>query len=265
MSTINSCLYEGMVVHKRLFPKQHGFAYRVFVLCLDVDEIDSLDASLRLFSRNRRNVMEFCDEDLSEPGKLPVADKARHILRDAGLSHYAARIDLVCYPRLFGYVFNPLSVYFCRDEAGTIGAVIYEVTNTVGERKSYVIPTGGRADTLTQTCAKELYVSPFTAPSGSYGFHAVPPCDRLVIGVNFREQGRPVLKTHFSGQRRPLSDAAIARVTLTHPLMTMKVIVAIHLEAAKLWAKGIPIAPRHTSPPYSFTLVNESEKDTRHA
>ncbi len=264
MKALKSCIYEGTVVHKRLFPRAHGFSYRVFSLCLDVDEIDTIDRTLRLFSRNRRNVMSIRDGDLGAGGTESIGDKVRGVLAASGLSQSAARIELVCYPRLFGYAFNPLSVYFCRDDAGTLGAVIYEVTNTFGERKAYVIPSDGQDGAISQSCAKELYVSPFTAAEGRYGFHAVPPCDRIVIGVNFRENDRPVLKTHFRGVRRPLSDAGIAGLIVRYPLMTAKVIAAIHFEAARLWAKRIPLAERRTSPSYSFTLVDHPSRNAHH-
>jgi uncharacterized protein len=265
MSALASCLYEGTIVHKRLAPRQHAFSYRVFTLCLDVDEIDLLDRHLRLFSRNRRNLIGLRDADLGSEGAEPVADKARRLLDQCGLGSCGARIELVCYPRLLGYVFNPLSVYFCRDVSGAVGAVIYEVTNTVGERKSYVIPANAAAASISQTCAKEMYVSPFTGASGHYGFHCIAPSDRIVIGVNFREAGQPVLKTHFRGERRPLTDSAIAGVVARHPLMTLKVTGAIHFEALRLWAKGVPLVTRHTSPAYSFTIVDRPHRNPNHA
>lgn len=265
MSAFASCLYEGTIVHKRLTPRQHAFSYRVFTLCLDVDEIDLFDQRLRLFSRNRRNLLGFRDADLGAEGTEPVAVKARRLLDQCGLGACGARIELVCYPRLFGYVFNPLSVYFCRNATGAVGAVIYEVSNTVGERKSYVIPTNGTNAAISQECAKEMYVSPFTGASGHYGFHGIAPSDRIVIGVNFREAGQPVLKTHFRGERRPLSDSAIAGVLMRHPLMTLKVMGAIHFEALRLWAKGVPLVTRHTSPPYSFTIVDRPQRTHTHA
>lgn len=265
MSALASCLYEGTVVHKRLMPRRHAFAYRVFALCLDVDEIDVLDQRLRLFSRNRRNLLGFRDADHGASGTEPVGDKARQLLDRCGLGACGTRIQLVCYPRLLGYVFNPLSVYFCRDSTGKVGAVIYEVTNTFGERKSYVIPTEAETGSIVQSCAKEMYVSPFTAASGSYGFHGTAPCDQIVIGVNFREGGRPVLKTHFRGVQRPLDDRTIAGVVARHPLMTAKVIGAIHFEALRLWLKGVPLVTRHTSPSYSFTLVERPQRIHTHA
>lgn len=265
MSAQASCLYEGTIVHKRLTPRQHAFSYRVFALCLDVDEIDMLDRQLRLFSRNRLNLLGFRDADLGEEGAVPVADKTRRLLDSCGLGSCGARIELVCYPRLLGYVFNPLSVYFCRDTSDVIGAVIYEVTNTVGERKSYIIPTTAGSASISHSCGKEMYVSPFTGASGHYGFHGIAPSDRIVIGVNFREVGRPVLKTHFRGERRPLTDSAIAGVVARHPLMTLKVMGAIHFEALRLWAKGVPLVKRHTSPAYSFTIVDRPQRTQTHA
>jgi DUF1365 family protein len=264
MSPLRSGIYEGVVVHKRLSPRQHGFSYRVFTLCLDVDELDTLGRTLRLFSYNRKNILSLRDSDLGAPVGGTVGEKARRLLRDVGLQQCMSRIELVCYPRLFGYAFNPLAVYFCRDATDAVGAMIYEVTNTVGERKSYVIPADAKQGVLAQRCDKALYVSPFTAPNGTYGFHTFRNEERLVVGVNFRELGRPVLKTHFTGSYRPLTDSTIARMTLKHPLMTFKVISMIHVQAAKLWAKGVPVAERRSSPAYSYKLVDPANEGARH-
>ncbi|HRD76924.1 MAG TPA: DUF1365 domain-containing protein [Hyphomicrobiaceae bacterium] len=264
MTASGSAIFEGTVVHKRLSPKPHAFAYRVFTLCLDLDEIASLDRELRLFSVNRRNVVSFWDSDLGPGGPEAAAEKARALLDHCGLGVYGARIELVCYPRLLGYVFNPLSVYFCRNSDGRLGAVVYEVSNTFSERKSYVIPIEGESGIISQQCVKDMYVSPFTKAAGSYGFHCVAPSERVVIGVNFREAGRPVLKTHFAGVRRPLSDRALLSAVTRHPLMTMKVMAAIHFEAARLWAKGVPVVTRHASPAYSYTRVNSSRGTPAH-
>ncbi len=265
MSCLTSCIYEGVIVHKRLTPRRHAFSYRVFALCIDVDEIDLLDCELRLFSRGKRNLMSFWDGDLGAPGTVPVAEKARDLLAQSGLDRFGHHIQLVCYPRLYGYVFNPLSVYFCRDASGAVGAVIYEVTNTFAERKSYVIPVDGAGRMIAQSCAKALSVSPFTNFAGGYSFHCLAPAERVVIGVNYREAGEPVLKTHFSGERRALSDATIAKLLVKYPLMTLKVVAAIHLQAARLWLKGVPIGTRHASQSYSVTIVDGSIQETHHA
>lgn len=266
MSAFKSCAFAGSVVHKRLAPRRHAFRYRVFALCLDVDEIDKLSSGLRLFSRGRWNLLSFHDADHGAGTGQPVGQLARELLQAAGLAQYGARIELLCYPRLLGYVFNPLSVYFGHDANGRLGAVIYEVTNTLNERRSYVIEAGSVREqgVISQRCSKALYVSPFTEADASYGFHVVPPGERVVVGVDLREQGKPVLKTHFAGSRIPLSDRAIARLLLAYPLMTFKVVAAIHLEALRLWLKGIPVQPYHSSPRYSSiavrTTIEKAEK-----
>jgi|LNFM01.1.fsa_nt_gb DUF1365 family protein len=264
MTNYRSCLYMGTVAHKRLAPRRHGFAYRVFSLCLDVDEVDLLDRRLRLFSRNRWNVLGIRDRDLGDSTDTSVGAKARRLLSDAGLSAFGHRIELICYPRIFGYVFNPLSVYFCRDEVGVIGAMIYEVSNTFRERRAYLIEVpDGQSHTIAQACTKELYVSPFTSSTGSYSFHVRPPGDDLVIGVAFREGDRPVLKTHFRGERVTLSDWSIARLLAGNPMMTLKVIGAIHFEAARLWVKGVPIEPRFASERYASTIVRPRLRESQ--
>ena len=199
MTGLRSCAYTGTVVHKRVSPRVHAFSYRVFALCLDVDEIDQLAERSRLFSRGRWNLMSFHDADHAAGTGDPVGTHARTLLTNAGLGRFGHRIELVCYPRLLGYVFNPLCVYFGYDTEGQLGAVIYEVTNTLAERRSYVIPVEAPIanGVIVQECAKELYVSPFTACEGKYDFHVVPPGDRIVIGVDFREHDEPVLKTQI--------------------------------------------------------------------
>ena len=268
MTAFTSCLYSGTVVHKRLAPQRHAFAYKVFSLCLDVDEIDRLDRETRLFSHNRFNLLGFSDRDYAAGDGATVADQARRTLCDAGLGAFGVQISLLTYPRVLGYVFNPLSVYFCRDGGGALGAIIYEVTNTLRERVSYVLPVDAEkrlhAGPIGQACAKQMYVSPFTAMNAAYGFHVIPPADRVVVGVDLRENGRPVLKTHFSGERLPFSDRTIARLALTRPLLTFKVIAAIHAEAARLWMKGVGLADRRPSPAYAVSIADGPTREPRH-
>ena len=270
MTALASRIFAGTVVHKRLVPRPHAFAYRVFALCLDVDEIDRLDREMRLFSRGRFNVIGFVDRDYAAGDGATVASHARRVLDDAGLGTFGVRISLLSYPRILGYVFNPLSVYFCRDGDGRLGAIVYEVTNTFRERRSYVIPVGdnegcGEAgDVVAQSCDKAMAVSPFTSGDAEYGFHVLPPQDRVVVGVAVRQGGRPVLKTHFSGTCLPFTDTQIARLMVSHPLLTLKVVAAIHLEAAKLWWKGVPLVPRQAAPSYAVSVVTRRPRDIHH-
>jgi uncharacterized protein len=270
MSAFSSCLYQGTVVHKRLAPHLHGFSYRVFSLCLDVDEIDAAAQRCRLFSRNRANLLSFHDADHGAGDGREVGDQIRSALVQAGLAACTARIQLLCYPRILGFVFNPLSVYFCHDTEGRLGAIVYEVSNTFKERTSYVIPVESAADgVVQQQCTKGMSVSPFTAHRGHYGFHVRPPGQSVLVGVSLREgdtssvKGRPVLKTHFRGERRPLSDHGIVTALAGHPLMTFKVVAAIHYEAAKLWFKGVPLIQRHRSDRFSVAIVYPRDADPK--
>jgi uncharacterized protein len=265
MSSSSSCAYTGIVIHKRLSPKQHAFSYKVFSLALDVDEIDDLDKSLRFFSRNRWNILSFHDHDHGSRDRSNIGEHVRGMLREAGLDHSCAGIVLLCYPRLLGFAFNPLSVYFCYRQDGRLGAIVYEVSNTFRERRSYLIPLpeddGG---TIEQSCSKEMYVSPFTSPTGSYRFHVHRPGPRVLIGVDFHSIDGPVLKTYFRGDRYDLSDWGIVRLVCRHPLMTIKVVVGIHFEAARLWLKGVPLAERRRSVPFSSTVVQPSTHEIPH-
>lgn len=265
MTGISSCVYTGTVVHKRLAPKRHAFSYHVFSLCLDVDEIDRVAQSLRWFSRNRWNVLGFHDGDHGRRDGSPVGLHVRAVLKEADLGRFGTRIKLLCYPRVFGFVFNPLSVYFCYGRDERVGAIVYEVTNTFHERRSYVIAVGEHQGAIiTQHCAKDLYVSPFTSSDGSYDFHVRPPDNRVVVGIAFRESGQAMLKTHFQGIRRDLTDRGILALVVGYPMMTLKVVVGIHIQAARLWFKGVPLAARQASAPFSMTIVKATARDASH-
>jgi uncharacterized protein len=241
-----SCVYVGWVVHQRVRPKPHALRYRVFSLLLDVDRIDEIAGRLTLFSHNRWNVLSFHDRDHGDRISTPVADHARTTLAAADLSHAGARIMLLCYPRVLGYGFNPISVYYGYTVEDRLGAVIYEVNNTFGERRSYVVPIAAAASGDTtgavhaHGCGKQLYVSPFTDMQGRYSFRLTDPGDTLVLGINLRDDDGPLLRTHFRGDARPLTDAVLGRLLWSLPLQSFKVVAAIHFEAVKLWLKGVP-------------------------
>jgi len=259
MSEFNSAIFEGEVSHKRLGPKTHRLCYSVFSLLLDLGEIERLDRRLRLFSRNRFNLFSFFDKDFGA-GSGDIDGHVRAILRDNGLDIGRGRIALLCYPRVLGYVFNPLSVYFCYGEDGALRAINYEVSNTFGERRSYLIPVGeGAGNQIYQECEKALYVSPFLKPSGAYVFHVEPPGKRVRVGITYRDGAKPLLKALFHGERRPLSDRQLLSLALRYPLMAWKVISGIHFEALRLWLKGVRVEKRHPTEPYavSFEPAND--------
>jgi DUF1365 family protein len=154
---------------------------------------------------------------------------------------------LLCLPRVLGYVFNPLSLYYCYAADGRLAAVLYEVKNTFGEQHAYVLPVDparASAEPIRQSCAKDLYVSPFIEMAARYHFRLAPPDRRLSVVIQEEVDGGPLLVATMTGRRRPLSDRELALAALRHPLMAHKVIAGIHLEALRLWRKGIALHPR---------------------
>lgn len=244
-----SALYAGEVMHVRLKPRRHRLAYRLFSLLLDLDEIAGLDERLRLFSRNRFNVFSFRDRDYADPDAGPLKAQVERLLAAAGLAPDGGAIRLLTLPRLFGYAFNPLSVYFCHRRDGSLIALLYEVNNTFGQRHSYLIPVGaGEIAPLRQKAEKRFYVSPFMDMGLTYSFRITPPGEGLRIAILASDAEGPVLSAVQTARRLPLNDRQLLRVMLSYPLLTLKVIAGIHWEALWIWAKGIGLRPRPQAP-----------------
>jgi hypothetical protein len=247
-------VYQGDVVHKRLRPVPHHLSYKVFSLLLDVDRIDEVARTVRIFSRNRPNLVAFYDKDHGRADGACVAQHARHTFVSAGFDVESWKILLLAYPRVLGYAFNPISVYYGFGPSGALEGLIYEVSNTFGERTSYVVAAGRPEGTVFHHGAvKKMYVSPFAEGSGRYGFRVVAPGANLLLGVQYRDREGPLIKTLFRAHRRPLNDGTLLRLLVSLPLMTVKVMAAIHLEALKLWLKGIPLTPRHQTGAYTVS------------
>ena len=240
-------LYIGEVMHQRLRPFGHRLAYRVFSLLVDLDRLDELDRMSPLFSVDAANLVAFRQSDHVSEGS--VRAHADRLLAQAGLDSPAARILLLCYPRIFGYVFNPISVYFAYDDAGALVALIYAVRNTFGGKHSYVarIEPGDVSDAgVRQTRRKLFHVSPFVGMDARYHFHVLPPGEAVRLRINETEAGEPLLAASFGGSVAQLNSAALTACLLKIPLMTWKITAGIHWEALKLWLKG---ARFHRSPP----------------
>jgi DUF1365 family protein len=249
-----SALYVGHVMHRRLRPRAHRLAYSMLSLLLDLDEIDALDGQLRLFSRNGCNVYSFRDRDHGNGSAEPLRAQVERICDCAGIRLDGGPIRLLTMPRILGFAFNPISVFFCHDREGRLRAILYEVNNTFGERHSYLIPVAQGAGPVRQHCDKGFHVSPFMPMDLRYGFRVVPPGQRLAIAITVSDsQGRVLVAVH-SARRHALTDAALARALVTHPLLTGKVVGAILWEALKLWLKRVPVH-RHPAPPAQAVTI----------
>jgi DUF1365 family protein len=249
MTDIASAIYRGTVAHRRLRPRQHALKYSAFWMLFDLDELPSLGRSLTLFSYNRFNLFGFYDRDHGDSSGAVLRVWVDGHLKDAGIVTDGGPIRLLSMPRLLGYVFNPISIYFCYRRDGTLNAIIYEVNNTFGQRHSYLIPVEpGAGRTITQSCAKQLYVSPFNDMDMSYSFKVQPPEASVAVAVDVLDAAGLIITTSLSGKRQALSDAAIAGTFLRHPLLSLKVIAGIHWEALRLWLKGMKITERPPCP-----------------
>lgn len=236
-----SAVYVGHVMHHRLAPRRHRFVYDAFTMLIDIDELEALDARFRLFGHNRRAPVAFFDRDHGPCDGTDLRVWAEAEMRNAGLAVPGGAIRLLCLPRLLGFAFNPLTVWFCHDPEERLRVVIYEVRNTFGERRCYMIPVQDEDAVVRQSCDKAFYVSPFLPVDGTYSFRLSVPGQRLTLQIRHVLHGQTRLIAVQSGERGALEDGALAGVLLRFPLMTIKVVAAIHFEALRLWLKRIPL------------------------
>ncbi|MBL9204313.1 MAG: DUF1365 domain-containing protein [Opitutaceae bacterium] len=242
---MKSCLYECRVMHARFSPRAHHFVYRIFMFALDLDEIDELDQRLRLFSAERRNLYSFRDRDYLPTGTATGATLKQRVLTllgQHGIATDGLRIQLVTLPRVAGYLFNPVSFYFCQAADGTPVAAVPEVTNTFKEMKPFVLgPQTRRADGYFHLrIPKHFYVSPFSDVDVAFDFQLSVPGERLSIQIDDYVKGERTLTSTLTGPARPLTDGRLAWFTLLYPLITLKIITLIHWQALRLYLKSLP-------------------------
>ncbi len=258
---MTSALYTGTVAHRRLRPKPHRLRYRIFSLLLDVDHIPALCARLRLLSHRRFNLFSFDERDHADGSGGSLRVWAENHLAAAGISLDGGPIRLLAMPRVLGYGFNPISVWFCYHRDGHLAALLHEVHNTFGERHTYLIPVAA-ADapaSITQACAKNFHVSPFMAMDMRYEFRIHAPDERLSLAIRASDANGPLLIATLTARRRELTDAALLGAFLRTPLLTLKVIGGIHWEALRLWIKGMRLQPHPAPPSHPVSIVTQSE------
>ena len=232
------CLYDGWVMHMRLQPFHHQFRYRVVTALLDVDRLDDTAAGLRLFSVDRFNLVAFHRRDHGPRDGTALRPWVEARLAEAGLPK-PAHILLLSIPRLFGHAFNPLSVFWCYGADGRLQSVIYEVKNTFGDQYPYAMPADLDADgAIRHARAKEFFVSPFIGMDQTYRYTLRAPGDKLAIRIKQADARGDYLIATQSGTAAAMTDRSLAAMLLRMPWAAVKVILAIHWQALRLWLKG---------------------------
>ena len=239
MSYFNSCIYSGLVTHERYKPKKHFFSYQTFSLLIDLNEIGEIEKKIKFFSYNKFNILSFYNIDHGNRDGNSLVKWVKNILKKSKINFDIGKIKLLCYPRFFGYVFNPLSIFYCYDKNLKLKAILYEVKNTFNEQHTYVFRCTKPANLILHKCNKKFYVSPFIEMKTSYNFRLLKPGKKLNVLIKQNDENGLLLIARQSGKRLDLTSKNLLLEFLKHPLMSAKVIIAIHFEAFRLWIKGI--------------------------
>ena len=240
----SSCIYNGQVIHKRFKPKEHFFKYKVFSLLLDLSELSLLDRELKIFSYNKFNILSFYDVDHGPRDGTSLISWVKENLNNNNINSKEIKIKLLCYPRVWGYIFNPLSIFFVYDKNSNLISILYEVKNTFGEQHTYVFKIDKDNQLLEHSCKKKFHVSPFIEMNCLYYFKILKPTDKLSVVINQNDDSGKLLFASQDGLKNELNNKNLMISYISNPLMSFKIIGAIHFEAFKLWIKGIKLVKR---------------------
>jgi len=259
--TLNSALFKGSVLHRRLHPNRHLLQYAVTYCYFDLDEIDQLSQQFRLFSKDKRNIISLRSTDLGYDEDTPLKDQIIQFASLNGISGTIQKVTMLHIPRIWGQSFNPLTTYFLYGANETLIGVIYEVNNTFSEQHRYVIPVeqAPKARVLKHGCPKEFYVSPFFPENGHYEFALKTPAEDVALTIKLESEGRHSLNASFVGKRLEMTAGNLFSCYASTPLIGIKVIAAIHWEALKLWLKGNKIVPRDETPDLKASLEGKTK------
>ena len=252
----NSKIYTGKVIHKRFKPKEHYFKYNVFSLLIDLNELEEINKYIKFFSYNKFNIISFYDKDHGDRDGSSIKLWVKKNLRNIGIMTEDINIKLLCYPRIFGYVFNPLSTYFIYNKRSELISIFYEVKNTFGEQHTYIFKAQDEK-TVQNKCKKKFYVSPFIEMDCEYHFKTLNPREQLSVVINQNDKDGKLLFASQDGISKDFNNKNLILSYLTHPLMTFKIIGAIHYEAFKLWAKRIKLIAKKIKLKNNITIESK--------
>ena len=252
--SLENGIYIGHVYHKRHAPFEHEFRYKVFTLLLDIDTLEHTSKSLKFFSYNRWNIFSLFNKDHGARDGSHMRPWIERAAKDKNIDITGGKIFMLAFPRLWGFVFNPISLYYCYDKAGALACILYQVKNTFGEQHGYLL--GVQKDdsgAIKQSCEKIFHVSPFIEMDCVYNFIVREPNETLDFTIDQRNidthgERHKMLTATWNGKRYDLTDRNIIRTMLMHPFMTFKVVIGIHWEAFWLWIKGAKYIKRPPPP-----------------
>ncbi|REG61450.1 hypothetical protein B0G80_4302 [Paraburkholderia sp. BL6669N2] len=241
-------LLTGKVMHERLRPNHHRFTYPVFYVRCDLDRLASLDSGW--FGIDRWRPLSLYRRDHGPRDGSDLATWMREQLSAAGIEEANGRIWLQAFPRVFGYVFNPISFWYCHDRDGRLRALLAEVRNTFGERHSYLLSADGNAPITASTrlmCRKVLHVSPFCRVEGGYTFRVTEAPGSVSVSIDYHDADGLLIRTALGGRLTPLTRAAAFAALLRQPLLTVGVVARIHWQAARLALKKTPFHGKNSA------------------
>ena len=240
-----NCIYIGKVFHKRHIPFEHAFTYRVFTVLVDIDELPSLSKRLKTFSFNRFNLFSLYNKDHAKRDGSDIRPWIETAAKEKNIDIEGGKIYMLAFPRIFGYVFNPITLFFCYNRVGELKTVLHQVKNTFGGQHGYLQPVKDTTGTIKQECEKIFHVSPFIHMDCTYKFRFKEPEELLDFAIHQFTKDEKILTATWDGQRHELTDKNLLKTLLTHPLLTLKIIAGIHWEALHIWRKGA----KYISPP----------------
>jgi uncharacterized protein len=262
---MSSCLYECQIWHERRLPRFHTFTAKHFMFYLDLDELGSHKSQSRLLGVNQFNIFSIIERDYlpDESARFQsLVDRVKSTLRKLGVEQEIKRIDLLTNARILGYVFNPVSFYFCFSEAKQLICCLCEVGNTFGEKKVFLVETDSDG-LLRKRQKKPFYVSPFTDLNQDFDFRIIAPGENLDIGVDTMDGGTAIVRASLRGKRTALTDGNLLRLLLRYSWATVNIIALIHFHALLLWLKRVPFHRKEESPEMQVDILNPATKPSK--